>query len=268
MAIGTTRSCQSARKVSYVIFARCLSECLVKGIDPESDNAPRSIRHAISVLFDGKAQNSDTEGTIAEWSSKKQLEQARLITMAVTGNKPRQGMPCITIADTGEGQSPSRFPDTFLSMHKDNKLRIKFVQGKFNMGGTGVLKFCGHNSFQLVISRRNPNIIEQWKNKGSKWTSVDPRDSQWGVTIVRRVRPTEAAGQVRNSVFRYLAPFSSTNGQNQVLSFESATLPILAEENRPYARESSHGSVIKLYEYDTKGYGSQALMKGGLLSPR
>ena len=27
--------------------------------------------------------------------------------------------------------------DTFLSLNKNNKLRIPFVQGKFNMGGTG-----------------------------------------------------------------------------------------------------------------------------------
>jgi hypothetical protein len=253
-------------KIVNSVDARLLNECLVKGIDPESEGAPYSIRNAIAVLFDGKPQTADVEGSIAEWTSKKQLEQAHRITIAITGNKPRQGMPCITIADAGEGQSPDRFSDTFLSMHKDNKLRIKFVQGKFNMGGTGVLKFCGQNSIQLLISRRNPKIIEQWKNKTTKWTSIDPRGDQWGVTVVRRVRPTDAAGQVRNSVFRYLAPIKSADGKQHVLSFKSETLPIFPEENRPYARESAHGSIIKLYEYDTKGFGSQALMKGGLLS--
>ena len=253
-------------KVVNSVDARLLGECLSQGIDPESENAPYSIRQSIAILFDGKSHGTDVESSIAEWSSKKMLEQAQRITIAITGNKPRQGMPCITIADTGEGQSPERFPDTFLSMHKDNKLRIKFVQGKFNMGGTGVLKFCGQNSFQLIISRRNPNIINKWQGKSTKWTSRDLRDDEWGVTIVRRFRPNNAAGQVRNSVFKYLAPVKSKNDEQSVLSFKSESLPIFPEDNRAYSRQSTHGSAIKMYEYDTKGYGSQALMKGGLLS--
>ena len=252
-------------KIVNSVDARLLNECLVQGIDPESLEAPRSIRHAISVLFDGKSIASDSEGTIADWSQKKQLEQAKQITLAITGNKPRQGSPCISIADCGEGQSPDAFPDTFLSISKGNKLRIKFVQGKFNMGGTGVLKFCGRNSLQLIISRRNPEIIKKWKGKNAKWTSSDRRDSQWGITVVRRERPSDAAGQVRNSMFKYLAPIASSNGM-QVLSFSSPALPLFPEENRPYERLATHGSLIKLYEYDTKGFASQALMKGGLLS--
>lgn len=253
-------------KIVNSVDARLLNECLVRGIDPESEGAPRSIRHAIAVLFDGKDQDSDDEGTIAEWPQKKQLEEAQKITLAITGNKPRQGMPCITIADKGEGQTPARFPDTFLSMHKSNKLRIKFVQGKFNMGGTGALKFCGRSSFQLIISRRNPAVLQQSKSQSIAIGTKNTRDDQWGITIVRRERPTEAAGQVRNSVFKYLAPIPAGDGLNEVLSFKSETLAIFPEENRPYVREASYGSVIKLFEYDTKGYGSQALMKGGLLS--
>lgn len=247
------------------VDARLLNECLESGIDPESDKAPSSIPHAISVLFDGKPLSTTADGTIADWPQKKQLEQARHITLAVTGNKPRQGMPCITIADSGEGQSPGRFSDTFLSINRANKLRIPFVQGKFNMGGTGVLKFCGRHSLQLIISRRNPRIIEKWKGQNAKWTSTDPRDQEWGFTVVRRERPTGQAGQVRNSIFRYLAPLDIKGG-NQVLSFSVGNIAMFPEENRAYARDGGYGTVIKLYEYDTKGFGSQALMKGGLLS--
>ena len=252
-------------KVVNSVDARLLNECLELGIDPESDKAPSSIPHAISVLFDGKPHSTTADGTIADWPQKKQLEQARHITLALTGNKPRQGMPCITIADSGEGQSPGRFSDTFLSINRANKLRIPFVQGKFNMGGTGVLKFCGRHSLQLIISRRNPRIIEKWKGQNAKWTSIDPRDQEWGFTVVRRERPTGQAGQVRNSIFRYLAPLDVTGG-NQVLSFSGGNIAMFPEENRAYARDGGHGTVIKLYEYDTKGFGSQALMKGGLLS--
>lgn len=253
-------------KIVNSVDARLLNECLIRKIDPESDEAPHSIKHAISVLLDGKPYSAPEEASIADWSKKKVLEQAKLITLAVTGNKPRKGMPCITIADAGEGQSPGRFGDTFLSMHKANKLRIKFVQGKFNMGGTGVLKFCGTHSLQLIISKRNPKVISNWKNSETKWQSEDARESEWGVTIVRRERPSSAAGQVRNSVFKYLAPVTSTDPRGEVLSFHSDTFPIFPEDNKPYSREAEFGSAIKLYEYDTKGFGSQALMKGGLLS--
>lgn len=262
--VGNQQSRPEAALVEKIINsvdARLLNECLVQGTDPESQGAPRSIRHAISVLFDGKPFSSTSQGTIADWGKQKTLDQAKLITLAVTGNKPKTGMPCLTISDAGEGQSPGSFPDTFLSIDKSNKLRIPFVQGKFNMGGTGALKFCGHNSLQLIISRRNPAIIQKWEGKSSKWNSTDPRRDEWGVTVVRRERPKESAGQVRNSMFKYLAPLG-----NQVLSFQADSLPIFPEDNEPYAREVLHGSVIKLYEYDTKGFSSHVLMANGLLS--
>lgn len=262
--VGNQQSRPEAALVEKIINsvdARLLNECLIQGIDPESQDAPRSIRHAISVLFEGKPFSSTSQGTIADWGPKKQLEEARLITLAATGNRPKNGLPCLTIADSGEGQSPGSFPDTFLSIDRSNKLRIPFVQGKFNMGGTGALKFCGRNSLQLIISRRNPEIIHKWAGKSTKWTSADPRKNEWGVTVVRRERPTESAGQVRNSMFKYLAPLG-----REVLSFHADTLPIFPEDNEPYVREASHGAVIKLYEYDTKGFSSHVLMANGLLS--
>jgi hypothetical protein len=255
-------------KIINSVDARLMNECLMRGVDPESKNAPRSIPHAISVLFDGRDQSTTSEGTIADWTQKKTLEQAQHITVAVTGNKPSQGKPCITIVDSGEGQSPARFPDTFMSIDKANKLRIPFVQGKFNMGGTGVLKFCGKQSLQLIISRRNPYVTEAWRNKGVKWASSDPRESEWGFTVVRRELPSGVAGEVRNSIFRYLAPLSNHSQQGgQVLSFNGGNIPMFPKDNQPYVRESGHGTVVKLYEYDTKGIGSHALRKGGLRTP-
>lgn len=147
-------------KIINSVDARLMDKCLERGIDPESSQAPNSIPHAISVLFDGREHSAMTEGAIEDWTQREVLEQARHITVAITGNKPSQGKPCVTIADSGEGQSPALFPDTFMSIDKANKLRIPFVQGKFNMGGTGVLKFCGKHSLQLIISRRNPRIID------------------------------------------------------------------------------------------------------------
>ena len=70
------------------------------------------------------------------------------------GRSDRQRQrPSITIVDDGEGQTPSDMPKTILSLHRGNKNSIPFVQGKFNMGGSGVLEFCGvdHN-VELVLS--------------------------------------------------------------------------------------------------------------------
>ena len=75
--------------------------------------------------------------------------------MVATGKKTKQRY---SIIDKGEGQNPSRMADTFLSLNDSNKLRIPFVQGKFNMGSTGALQFCGENNIQLLISKRDPKI--------------------------------------------------------------------------------------------------------------
>jgi hypothetical protein len=252
-------------KVVNSVDARLLNECLTRGINPESEHAPHSIPHAISVLMDDREHSTHHEGSIGEWGKPKLLDEARRITLSVTGNKPKDGMPSITISDEGEGQSPGRFPDTFLSIDKSNKLRIPFVQGKFNMGGTGALKFCGSNSLQLIISRRNPSIVKTWDKTGAKWESHDPRSDQWGFTIVRRERPSGATGEVRNSVFKYLAPIFSEEG-NQILSFPAQAFPLFPKGNNAYERQATYGSAIKLYEYDCKGFGSHALRPDGLLS--
>ncbi|OIN92086.1 MAG: nucleotide pyrophosphohydrolase [Anaerolineae bacterium CG03_land_8_20_14_0_80_58_20] len=49
--------------------------------------------------------------------------------------------------DNGEGQHPDDFPNTFLSLHRNNKTDIHFVQGKYNMGSTGAVVFCGTHRY-------------------------------------------------------------------------------------------------------------------------
>ena len=207
-----------------------------------------------------------TASGLLHWTDKLIKAQEQYITLTATGSKP-PNVPSLTLVDQGEGQTPLRVPDTFMSIDKSNKLRIPFVQGKFNMGGTGALKFCGKEGLQLLITRRNPAILEKWK-KNEKWGSSDSRANQWSVTIVRRERPTEAAGAVRNSVYRYLAPVGSdsNSGKGQVLSFTAQSLPLMSVDNKAYAREIEFGTAIKLYEYDVKGFGSHITQPDGLLS--
>ncbi|MCY4262049.1 MAG: hypothetical protein OXC97_01825, partial [Candidatus Dadabacteria bacterium] len=259
--IGNQQSRPEAALVEKIINsvdARLMNECLVKGIDPKSSNAPSSIRHAVAKFFEGKEINAESGGTIRDWPQKQRTEESRNITLAATGIRQN---PCLTIADIGEGQTPNDLPETFLSIDRENKLRVPFVQGKFNMGGTGALKFCGENRFQLVISRRNPALVAAARKK------TDSSAELWGFTIVRRELPILEIGAVRNSVYKYLAPVLANDDKAKrgVLRFYADSLPLMPEHNQPYERHIKWGSALKLYNYDMKGFKSHLLMKDGLL---
>ena len=129
-------------KLVNSVDARLMNECLIMGIDPEGPDAPASIQEAVAFFFEGGKLQSTRLGLIREWVKDKRTEISRDITLAATGATAREGNPCFTISDCGEGQTPEMMPYTLLSLVRENKLRIPFVQGKFNMGGTGALKFC------------------------------------------------------------------------------------------------------------------------------
>ena len=207
-------------KIVNGVDARLIDASLLAGVNPESPDAPRSIREAVARFFQGKAHPTDHDGRIAEWPSSMATEQGRLLTVSATGHMPAAGKPSISIADQGEGQAPDSFPDTFMSLHRSNKLRIPFVQGKFNMGGTGALQFCGGESkVQLVVSRRDPALLGD---------SASERDFHWGFTVVRREPPAHGS---RSSVFTYLTPVAEVGAQRAVLSFAADESPIFPEAN-------------------------------------
>ena len=246
-------------KVVNAIDARLTNECLVRGENPESPEAPQSIREAVHRYFGGNERfDPDRSGRLANWSDAKLNEEGDLITLTATGARPsgRRGStgnrPSITISDRGEGQTPDDFPSTFLSLHRNNKIRTKFVQGKFNMGATGALPYCseGHN-FQLIVSRRNPAILNG---------DTRPRSREWGFTIVRRIEPRVDA---RSSVFEYLAPIGcNLSGRGQVLSFPAQTYAIFPDRRDAYNRHSEYGSLVKLYGYRWQGTSSSIIMPG------
>ena len=239
-------------KIVNSVDARLMNECLVRGIDPEGPKAPQSIREAVGMFFDDDYNpESPHAGQIKNWADSKRTEIARGLTLTATGAGAKSGNPCFTIADCGEGQTPEKMPDTLLSLNRSNKLRIPFVQGKFNMGGTGVFEFCGPNGLQLVVTRRNPAIL--------KGRLDHPSDVEWGFTIVRR-----ESGEVgrRSSVYTYLAPVgpNARCGKGGVLRFSSETMPLFPNGRSPYARESAWGTLIKLYEYAAIGFKSNIIM--------
>lgn len=253
--IGNQQSSPDAALVEKLVNsvdARLMNECLCRGIDPEGAKAPASIREAVALFFDDSHDpDSPHAGQIKNWLDTKRTEVARGITLVATGAGAKAGSPCFTISDCGEGQTPERMPDTLLSLDRTNKLRIPFVQGKFNMGGTGVFKFCGgKHHLQLVLSRRNPKILGK---------SAHASDDQWGFSVVRR--ESEGGGR-RSSVYTYLAPVGADNapGRGGVLRFSADTFPIFPEGRTPYARESQWGTLIKLFEYSTAGFSASNIV--------
>jgi hypothetical protein len=256
--IGNQASSADAALVEKLvnsIDARLTNECLLRSIDAEGPEAPQTMREAVAKFFD-EGNKSSTAGLITEWPDSKRRELAKGITLAATGTGPSEGNPCITICDQGEGQAPADFPETFVSLTQSNKLRVPFVQGKFNQGGTGALQFCGRHNFQLIVSRRNPQLLR----KPSK-----PSDSEWGFTIVRREDPELRR---RNSTFTYLAPTGASDNprKGEVLHFAEEVLRLLPDGKNPYATAAKFGTLIKLYEYNLAGFRGHILRKGGLLA--
>ena len=78
----------------------------------------------------------------------------------------------LTLSDTGCGQPPKRFEETFLGFLQPGKTKQQygFLQGKYGMGSSGVLPFCGEQGYKLVLS-----------------AGVD-RPKEWSWTLIRKNR--------------------------------------------------------------------------------
>jgi hypothetical protein len=214
-------------KIVNSIDASLMRECLRSGIDPESDAAPQDTKTAVESFFGVK------DGNLASLTPRERSQLASNIQIVATGTATK---PCYSVIDLGEGQTPSRMPDTLMSLGKGNKIRIPFVQGRFNVGSSGALQFCSQtHNLQLVISRRDPQLTDH----------TNPSDAHWSFTILRRIEPR---GNFRNSSFWYLAP------QSELLHFAADTLPLLPGPHpKAWHEPMGHGTVVKLYEYQLAG---------------
>src|SRR2546428_7384674 len=132
------------------IDALLMAECFKRNIDPEGPDAPRTMADAVEQFYGIK------DGRLDTLDPKQLTAMAEEIYVVATGGKLS---PCYLIIDTGDGQTPNRFPDTFLSLKRSNKMRIPFVQGKFNSGGTAVFPFFGDKNMPLIVSPRHPHAL-------------------------------------------------------------------------------------------------------------
>ena len=145
-------------KITNSVDSILIKECKLNNIDPESSNAPQTQKEATEKFFNldkGEISYLYNPNHTDEYLT----ELADNIQIFATG-AARNNYPSITIADRGEGQSENTIEDTFLSLAKDNKGGINFTQGKFNQGGAGTLRFSGEYGFNLIATKKHPNLNE------------------------------------------------------------------------------------------------------------
>ena len=210
------------------IDAILMRDCFARNLDPRSNLVPRSMVEAAEQFL------NIPDGNLARWSAAQRTELAeRSISIIVSGQKPSEGNPCVTVVDTGEGQKPEDFKDTLVSLLRSNKTSVPFVQGKFNMGSTGSLTYCSPNkNYQLIASRRNAAI-------------PGVRNPKWGFTVVRKRPPLK---NEKNERYEYLAP------KGRICELDLDEISVYPDDKgAPYKRPTKYGTIVKLFEYDLPG---------------
>lgn len=200
-------------KITNSIDAILMKRCLDERIDPKSSDAPKSMEEAVEQFF---PQNKNWD--LGSYR-KLQAEDIQIIADGPT----RQSS--VIIYDNGEGQHPNKFKDTFLSLMRGNKNEIHFVQGKYNMGGSGAIVFCGTKGFQLIGSKRYDN------------------SGLFGFTLIREhPLSKDELGTKKNTWYEYL----TIDGKIPSFSIDELDLKLLG-------RKFKTGTVIKMYSYQMKG---------------
>lgn len=206
-------------KVTNSIDAILTKKCLEANINPKTKEAPQSMDDAIARFF------PDNKNWDLTSHRRKQAEDIQIIA---DGDGPRSAKPNVStsviVYDNGEGQKPEDFEKTFLSLVRGNKNDIHFVQGKYNMGGTGSIVFCGKKRYHLIASRR--------------YTGGD-----LGFTLIRE-HPKTDDDHAKETWYEYLTI------DGKIPSFSISELDLGLE-----GRKFTTGTILKLYSYQfPKGY--------------
>ena len=198
-----------------------------KGIDLTGADAPRTVTDGVKELVQLRGAHS---GILAEVDDEKYLREfaESNLVIGVTGGTRREQSLCFTFVDNGEGQHAKDFEDTFLSLSKGNKSDIPFVQGKYNMGSSGVLNYCGRRWYKLIISRRYDG------------------SNDWGWTLVRR-RPGKDT-----PIAEYYKPVGG------VPTFAASVVhPLRLKSGEPDQKvHLATGTIIRLFDYNMESAAS------------
>lgn len=197
-------------KLTNSIDAILMRKCYEARIDPKSELAPKDIASA-KITFFPDHKNWDL--------STNRKNQAKNIQILADGPKFNTSL---TIYDNGEGQHPTDFENSFLSLLRGNKKEIQFVQGKYNMGGTGAIVFCGKKGYQLIASRKHD------------------KTGNFGYTLIRQHPLTKDEELTKkNTWYEYFK-----------IDGLIPDFPIDKLDLNLYETLFETGSIIKMYSYD------------------
>lgn len=205
-------------KITNSIDSLLLKKCRLGNINPKGDLAPQDMATAVERYFGIK------DGDFSEVPRAGRRGIAEDIQVIAEGDRET---PNIVVYDNGEGQHPDDFKDTFLSTSRCNKADIPFVQGKYNMGSTGGVIFCGEHRYQLIGSKLCDEL--------NTWDSND-----FGFTLVRKHPLTKEEEQYCKATwYEYF-----------IIDGKIPSFPIRKEVDFGlYGRKFTTGSIVKLYSY-------------------
>ena len=203
-----------------MVDAVLMKHALEQGVPLRGPDAPQSVLDGVKSLvalpgtLTGRLSDADSDRPLREFATEN-------LVIGVTGGTRRDDSLCFTFVDNGEGQHPSDFENTFLSLSTGTKTDIPFVQGKYNMGSSGVLSYCGERWYKLIVSKRYS------------------RDGQWGWTLVRR-RPKSGTP---------IADYFCLNGS--IPKFDAnQILPMMLNSGQlDVVVAPQSGTIIKLFDY-------------------
>lgn len=110
------------------------------------------------------------EDSLAEMTERERRALAEgtiRVTLSDSGDPKR---PTVTLRDWGIGQRPDDFPDTFVSLHRGNKLTKPHLIGVYGQGGATTFAHC---EYTIIASRRAPDLLRRGE--------ID----EAGITVVR-----------------------------------------------------------------------------------
>jgi hypothetical protein len=221
----STAAAALVEKFTNGLDAILLRRCKAASINPRGVAAPQTMRKAVERWFGDLSEKTQPEiRAIAEDN----------LVLYATGSKSR---PCISIYDAGEGQLAENFPATFCSLIYANdegsyKGAVPFVQGRFNMGGTGVLPFCGDDRKMQLIVSRVPSDVEKAPH-------------EWAFTVFCFFPSNQSPS------WKYLV-----GSDGKIMTAGSEPLGLIPKSGaksgeicEPRGRKVPHGTLIKMYDY-------------------
>ena len=214
--------------------ALLLRYCKAAKIDPRGAGAPVTMSDAVDKFLGAKAEAFSNPENETKARAVRNLYAEDHLVLYATGTKAR---PSLSLYDAGEGQLAKDFSTTFCSLiygdaNGSYKGAIKFVQGRFNMGSSGVLPFCSEKrKMQLIVSRVPKDV-------------AGGNDHEWGFTLICFF-PSE-----QNPSWHYLV-----GEDGQVMTAGTAPLGLVPragakshEITLPRERKVDSGTLVKMYD--------------------